>query len=101
MAIDQASRSLSTFVYSLDIHTLHGLCRGVPGDYLLFQIGETAQVHSGGYLKATPHMVRGCTTPGVSRSTMAVFLEPGHAETMAMPDSRCIYCSWRRLPFHP
>lgn len=68
-------------------HT-HGLPRGVPGDYLLFQVGETAQVHSGGYLKATPHMVRGCTVPGVSRSTMAVFLEPGHAEGMAMPDSR-------------
>jgi isopenicillin N synthase-like dioxygenase len=72
----------------LMIGFLFFLRSGVPGDYLLFQIGETAQMHSGGWLKATPHMVRGCVTPGTSRSTMAVFLEPGHDYDVAMPTSR-------------
>ena len=45
-------------------------------DNLLFQIGETAQIHSGGCLQATPHAVRGVSTPGVSRQTFAVFMEP-------------------------
>ena len=66
-------------------------CSGVPQDYLLFQMGETAQIHSGGYLRATPHAVRGCSTPGVSRSTMAVFLEPHHAFDMVMPQNRCAF----------
>eukprot|EP01031_Cornospumella_fuschlensis_P027044 gene27044-32678_t len=37
---------------------------------------ETAQVHSGGYLQATPHAVRGSSVPQVSRETFAVFMEP-------------------------
>jgi isopenicillin N synthase-like dioxygenase len=31
----------------------------MPSDVLAFQIGETAQIHSGGLLQATPHAVRG------------------------------------------
>lgn len=31
----------------------------VPQDHLAFQIGETAQIHSGGVLQATPHAVKG------------------------------------------
>jgi isopenicillin N synthase-like dioxygenase len=38
-----------------------------PGDHLAFQIGETAQIHSGGILQATPHAVKGAETPGCSR----------------------------------
>lgn len=79
---------------------------GVPADHLLFQIGETAEIHSGGVLQATPHAVKGgcvrlrvkwnvdhphalsLTPPpqhhetnrvamrGVSRETFAVFMEP-------------------------
>merc|ERR1712137_347256 len=30
-----------------------------PPDHLAFQIGEAAQIHSGGILQATPHSVRG------------------------------------------
>ena len=52
---------------------------------LLFQIGETAQVLSGGLLKATPHMVAAAATPGISRSTLAVFMEPGADYRMDMP----------------
>lgn len=47
----------------------------LPEDYLAFQIGETAQVHTGGILLATPHGVRAAAAPGVSRSTLAVFME--------------------------
>lgn len=32
---------------------------GVPADHLIFQIGETAEIHSGGVLQATPHAVKG------------------------------------------
>ena len=52
---------------------------------LLFQIGETAQIHSGGALQATPHAVRGVNTPGVSRQTFAVFMEPQWDGDMQCP----------------
>jgi hypothetical protein len=63
----------------------------VPPDALAFQIGETAQVHSGGVLLATPHCVRAATGPGaagVSRGTMAVFMEPEWHGAMACPGMR-------------
>lgn len=52
----------------------------------MFQIGETAQIHSGGYLQATPHAVRGCSLPGVSRQTFAVFMEPQWDWDMGAPE---------------
>jgi len=55
---------------------------------LIFQIGETAQIHSGGLLQATPHCVRGATgaqSVGISRETFAVFMEPEWAEPMDAP----------------
>jgi len=52
----------------------------VPKDVLLFQIGEAAQILSGGVLQATPHSVRGhISDPGalqVSRESFALFMEP-------------------------
>ena len=39
----------------------------MPSDHVAFQIGETAQIHSGGILQATPHAVKGAETPGCSR----------------------------------
>lgn len=48
----------------------------VPADAIAFQIGETAQIHSGGLLQATPHCVKAADVPGVSRGTLAVFMEP-------------------------
>ncbi|KNC74414.1 hypothetical protein SARC_13037 [Sphaeroforma arctica JP610] len=56
-----------------------------PKDVMLFQIGETAQIHTGGLLKATPHMVRGAAVKDVSRSTLAVFMEPGELFDVALP----------------
>lgn len=45
-------------------------------DQIAFQIGESAQVHSGGKLVATPHCVRGTKLPNVGRATLAVFMQP-------------------------
>ena len=58
---------------------------GIPPDHVAFQIGETAQIHSGGILQATPHAVRGSSLPGVSRETFAVFMEPMYFEPMDCP----------------
>lgn len=59
----------------------------MPPDALAFQIGETAQVHSGGILQATPHCVRAALkdSAGVSRGTMAVFMEPEWPHAMTCP----------------
>ena len=59
---------------------------GLPADHLGFQIGETAQVHSGGWLQATPHAVRGSSQPGVCREQFAVFMEPEWSYPMQAPD---------------
>jgi hypothetical protein len=54
-----------------------------PGsDVLLFQIGETSQIHSGGVLQATPHAVRAAAAASISRTSFAVFMEPGWEESM-------------------
>lgn len=58
---------------------------GIPPTHLAFQIGETAQIHSGGTLQATPHAVRGSSHPNVSRQTFAVFMEPNWDEPMHCP----------------
>jgi len=61
----------------------------IPADHIAFQIGETACIHSGGLLNATPHAVRAATGPnsyGISRETFAVFMEPDMIETMDIPN---------------
>jgi len=61
----------------------------IPFDHLAFQIGETAQIHSGGVLQATPHCVRaaqGQNAVGISRETFAVFMEPMWNEPMNIPE---------------
>ena len=59
---------------------------GIPQDHVAFQIGETAQIHSGGILQATPHAVRGTSASGISRETFAVFMEPMWFEPMNVPE---------------
>ena len=46
------------------------------GPYALFQIGEAAQVLSGGLLVATPHAVEAGKERSVSRDAFALFVEP-------------------------
>ena len=57
----------------------------LPQDHIGFQIGETAQILSGGILQATPHAVRAANVEGVCRSTLAVFMEPEMDCKMTMP----------------
>jgi len=60
----------------------------IPSDCLAFQIGETAQIHSGGILQATPHCVKGAQgkeSTGISRETFAVFMEPQWDASMNLP----------------
>lgn len=59
----------------------------VTPDLLLFQIGETSQIISNGWLQATPHAVM--TTglhPNISRNTLAVFMGPNPAMKLEVPD---------------
>mmetsp|Transcript_4015 Transcript_4015/g.12393 ORF Transcript_4015/g.12393 Transcript_4015/m.12393 type:complete len:281 (+) Transcript_4015:431-1273(+) len=60
-----------------------------PVDALGFQIGEAAQILSGGVVHATPHMVRGHAsprrTPLISRETFALFIEPHWDAPLAPP----------------
>jgi len=60
----------------------------MPPNVLGFQIGETAQIHSGGLLQATPHAVRGAAAPGFTRETFAVFMEPNWDGDMDVPAGR-------------
>ncbi|KAJ1531124.1 hypothetical protein HK405_001719, partial [Cladochytrium tenue] len=49
----------------------------IPREALAFQLGEAAQVASGGLLEATPHLVRAASSAAsVARNTFAVFLQP-------------------------
>ena len=59
----------------------------IPEDCLAFQIGETAQILSGGVLQATPHAVRAASgsTSRISRETFAVFMEPEYSYPMRQP----------------
>lgn len=59
----------------------------IPLDHIAYQIGETAQIHSGGIVQATPHAVRGSNIPNVSRDTYAVFMEPMWMEGMQVPEN--------------
>lgn len=54
-------------------------------DHILFQVGEAAQVMSGGKLVATPHAVVAGTTDGVSRESFALFVEPNWDEPLQPP----------------
>lgn len=54
-----------------------------------FQLGESTQIHTGGFLEATPHcVVRNEELAGkkVARNTFALFMEPNHLEIMKVPE---------------
>merc|ERR1712165_172015 len=65
----------------------------LPKDSLAFQVGETAQIHTGGILQATPHAVRGCSgsdSQSISRQSFAVFMEPEYHGDMDIPKGKTI-----------
>eukprot|EP01091_Cochliopodium_minus_P016985 TRINITY_DN6535_c0_g1_i1.p1 TRINITY_DN6535_c0_g1~~TRINITY_DN6535_c0_g1_i1.p1 ORF type:complete len:406 (-),score=97.91 TRINITY_DN6535_c0_g1_i1:55-1149(-) len=57
----------------------------LPRDYLGFQIGETSQIQSGGFLRATPHSVMPSKFPNVVRNTLAVFMQPNFSTSIDPP----------------
>ncbi|KAG2386391.1 hypothetical protein C9374_002837 [Naegleria lovaniensis] len=61
---------------------------GYKPDQLAYQIGESAQIQSGGLLQATPHLVRGPRTPGIGRATLANFMQPKHSDKMDIPPGK-------------
>merc|ERR1719253_2368396 len=62
----------------------------IPENSIAFQVGETAQIHTGGWLQATPHAVRGSHGGHVSRETFAVFMEPEYHNMMNLPAGRTL-----------
>lgn len=61
----------------------------VPEDCIGFQIGEAAQILSGGVVHATPHMVRGHVSKEglrLCRETFAMFIEPNWDAAISPPD---------------
>jgi len=60
----------------------------IPSNALAFQMGEVTQVASGGKLRATSHCVRAAYGPsavGISRDTLAVFMQPMWDHKMICP----------------
>lgn len=63
---------------------------GYKSTQLAYQIGESAQVHSGGLLQATPHLVRGPRSAGIARATLANFMQPAYNDKMNVPTGTSI-----------
>lgn len=53
-----------------------------------FQIGETAQIQSGGLLQATPHAVLMASNKAMTRESFALFLEPNFDTPLDVPAGR-------------
>ncbi|KAL8168174.1 hypothetical protein V2J09_009673 [Rumex salicifolius] len=59
-------------------------------DEIAYQIGETTEILSGGYLCATPHCVRAPKSKEASsleRSTFALFMQPDWDEVLKFPEN--------------
>ena len=62
----------------------------IPPDAIAFQIGETAQLLSGGLLRATAHAVHAPSGPSaLRRVTLAVFLQPDPWDELRVPRAEC------------
>ena len=59
----------------------------ISPDPLIYQIGATSEILSGGTLQATPHAVRGPQVTGVHREAFAVFMQSLPDERVAVPRS--------------
>ena len=60
----------------------------IPSEMMAFQLGESMQILSGGYLEATPHCVvrsEELAGTGVGRNTFALFMEPDPLEVIQVP----------------
>ena len=57
----------------------------LPKDCLLVQLGEMFQFFSGGHLRATPHCVRSCPNPKITREQFAMFMNLHPEEVLTLP----------------
>lgn len=78
----------------------------IPSDCLAFQIGESAQIVTGGALRATPHFVALPSSDSpVARVTFAVFLQPNPWDILRLPKgvdiSEAFHTSPRVPPLAP
>lgn len=78
----------------------------IPSDCLAFQIGESAQIATGGILRATPHFVGLPSSDSpVARVTLAVFLQPNPWDALHFPKgadlSQALYNSPSVPPLAP
>lgn len=65
----------------------------LPSNSCAFQIGEAAQISSGGLLQATPHAVlapKAAVAPGTTRETLAVFIEPEFHVPLEIPKGKSV-----------
>jgi len=56
---------------------------------MAFQLGESTQIHTGGFLEATPHcVVRSEDLAGkkIGRNAFALFMQPDPLEEMKVPE---------------
>ena len=64
----------------------------IPRDCIGFQLGEAAQILTGGFLVATPHAVKSGArhemTEHISREQFAIFMEPDFYDNMMPPKNR-------------
>lgn len=78
----------------------------IPPDCIAFQIGESAQIATGGALRATPHFVkRPSPELSVARVTLAVFLQPNPWDILHLPPgadaSHALYTGPNICPLPP
>ena len=58
----------------------------IPENCIAFQIGEIIQILSGGSLIATPHCVKSCQDEGITRNTLAIFMDVNPMYSIKVPD---------------
>lgn len=57
----------------------------IPADCIAIQLGESAEIITGGALSSTVHSVRPSEEPHISRSTFAVFFQPNPDYMLRLP----------------
>ena len=76
----------------------------IPKHMMGFQLGESTQIHTGGFLEATPHcVIRNAQLAGkrICRNSFPLFMEPNFPEVMKTPegiDPENVYKTQYKIP---
>lgn len=81
-----SDKSAGLYIVTGDSNIPHRV--SIPFDCLAFQIGECAQIITGGVLRATPHAVRAprASSNPLSRVTLALFFQPNPWDKLCLPN---------------